>query len=143
MTIFIGALMTASICGTAIGGIVADRVGPNAAFAASAAIAALAGVIAWRMVPSSESIRDPEVQPPRRDARHAAQSGVPGVPPPGGDTIENSADRDPVLSGAVRLSEIGAGQADIARVLIIYSFMNIAAGPMAARSPTAGTPISP
>jgi MFS family permease len=134
MTIFIGALMTASICGTAIGGIVADRVGPNAAFAASAAIAALAGVIAWRMVPSSE------VHPvTRRSSLLAAMRDMLLNPAFLAFLLLAAIPSKIALTGILfylvplRLSEIGAGQADIARVLIIYSFMNIAAGPMVAR----------
>ena len=134
MTIFIGALMTASICGTAIGGIVADRVGPNAAFAASAAIAALAGVIAWRMVPPSE------VHPvTRRSSLLAAMRDMLLNPAFLAFLLLAAIPSKIALTGILfylvplRLSEIGAGQADIARVLIIYSFMNIAAGPMAAR----------
>ncbi|EWY40794.1 hypothetical protein N825_33230 [Skermanella stibiiresistens SB22] len=134
VTIFIGALMTASICGTAVGGIVADRVGPNVAFAASAAIAALSGLIAWRMVPPSD------VHPVTRKSSLLAAMR---------DMLVNPAFLVFLLLAAIpskvaltgilfylvplRLSEIGAGQADIARVLIIYSFINIAAGPMAAR----------
>lgn len=134
MTIFIGALMTASICGTAVGGIVADRVGPNAAFAASAAIAALAGVIAWRMVPSSE------IHPvTRRSSLLAAMRDMLLNPAFLAFLLLAAIPSKIALTGILfylvplRLSEIGAGQADIARVLIIYSFMNIAVGPMAAR----------
>lgn len=134
MTIFIGALMTASICGTAIGGIVADRVGPNAAFAASAAVAALAGVIAWRMVPPSEI--HPATQ---RSSLLAAMRDMLLNPAFLAFLLLAAIPSKIALTGILfylvplRLAEIGAGQADIARVLIIYSFMNIAAGPMAAR----------
>jgi MFS family permease len=134
MTIFIGALMTASICGTAVGGIVADRVGPSAAFATSAAIAALAGIIAWRMVPPSE------IHPvSRRSSLLAAMRDMLLNPAFLAFLILAAIPSKIALTGILfylvplRLSEIGAGQADIARVLIIYSFMNIAAGPVVSR----------
>ena len=49
MAIFVGVLMTATMCGTALGGIIADRIGYQPVFLISAALAAFAGVLAWRM----------------------------------------------------------------------------------------------
>ena len=134
VTIFIGALMTASICGTAVGGIVADRVGPSVAFATSAAIAALAGIIAWRMVPPSE------IHPvSQRSSLLAAMRDMLLNPAFLAFLVLAAIPSKIALTGILfylvplRLSEIGAGQADIARVLIIYSFMNIVAGPVVSR----------
>src|SRR5690606_18914225 len=44
MSTFIGVLMAASICGTAVGGIVADRVGYRAVFLLAAIVALFAGI---------------------------------------------------------------------------------------------------
>ncbi|MGF1681913.1 MFS transporter [Photobacterium minamisatsumaniensis] len=49
MSIFVGVLMTATMCGTALGGIIADRIGYQPVFFISAVLAAFAGLLAWRM----------------------------------------------------------------------------------------------
>jgi len=52
MAIFVGVLMTATMCGTALGGIIADRIGYQPVFMISAVLAAFAGVLAWQMLSS-------------------------------------------------------------------------------------------
>ncbi|WP_027858917.1 MFS transporter [Marinobacterium jannaschii] len=52
MAIFVGVLMTATMCGTALGGIIADRIGYQPVFMISAALAAFAGLLAWQMLSS-------------------------------------------------------------------------------------------
>ena len=49
MSIFVGVLMTATMCGTALGAIIADRIGYQPVFLLSALLAAFAGFLAWRM----------------------------------------------------------------------------------------------
>ena len=49
MAIFVGVLMTATMCGTALGAIIADRVGYQPVFLLSAILSCFAGVLAWRM----------------------------------------------------------------------------------------------
>ena len=49
MSIFVGVLMTATMCGTALGGIIADRIGYQPVFLISAVLACFAGLLAWRM----------------------------------------------------------------------------------------------
>ncbi|PSW21389.1 MFS transporter [Photobacterium sanctipauli] len=49
MSIFVGVLMTATMCGTALGGIIADRIGYQPVFLLSAVLAAFAGLLTWRM----------------------------------------------------------------------------------------------
>lgn len=49
MSIFVGVLMTATMCGTALGAIIADRIGYQPVFFVSAVLAAFAGLLAWRM----------------------------------------------------------------------------------------------
>ncbi|USD66336.1 MFS transporter [Vibrio sp. SCSIO 43136] len=50
MSIFVGVLMTATMCGTALGGIIADRIGYQPVFVLSAILACFAGLLAWRML---------------------------------------------------------------------------------------------
>ncbi|MGB0940771.1 MAG: MFS transporter [Marinomonas sp.] len=49
MAIFVGVLMTATMCGTALGAIIADRIGYQPVFLLSAILSSFAGVLAWRM----------------------------------------------------------------------------------------------
>lgn len=49
MSIFVGVLMTATMCGTALGGIIADRIGYQPVFLISAVLSCFAGLLAWRM----------------------------------------------------------------------------------------------
>lgn len=49
MAMFVGVLMTATMCGTALGAIIADRIGYQPVFLLSALLAAFAGILAWRM----------------------------------------------------------------------------------------------
>ncbi|NLS11790.1 MFS transporter [Vibrio sp. SM6] len=49
MAVFVGVLMTATMCGTALGAIIADRIGYQPVFLLSALLAVFAGVLAWRM----------------------------------------------------------------------------------------------
>jgi len=50
MAVFVGVLMSASMCGTAIGGILADRIGYRLVFVLAAVFALVAGAIAYRML---------------------------------------------------------------------------------------------
>lgn len=49
MAVFIGAIMVAAICGTSIGGVLADRLGFQATFFMSAALAALSAVFVYNV----------------------------------------------------------------------------------------------
>ncbi|CAA7621424.1 putative Multidrug resistance protein mdtG [Magnetospirillum sp. LM-5] len=48
--IYVGAVLTASICGTAMGGVLAERVGFDATFVVSAALAAISGWLVHRLL---------------------------------------------------------------------------------------------
>ncbi|MBC7951881.1 MAG: MFS transporter [Rhodospirillaceae bacterium] len=53
--VFVGAVLTASICGTAMGGVLAERVGFRATFFVSAVLVLLAGILISRMLASPET----------------------------------------------------------------------------------------
>lgn len=59
MAVFVGILMSATMCGTALGGIVADRIGYHPVFFLSAIFASIAGLCAWKMM--SAHVRDENV----------------------------------------------------------------------------------
>jgi MFS family permease len=52
--VYVGAVLTASICGTAIGGVLAERVGFEATFFFSAAVVLLSGGLVQRLMASAE-----------------------------------------------------------------------------------------
>ena len=57
MAVFVGVLMSASMCGTAIGGILADRIGYRAVFVLAALFALVAGAIAYRMLVADDDTK--------------------------------------------------------------------------------------
>lgn len=57
MAVFVGVLMSASMCGTAIGGILADRIGYRAVFVLAALFALVAGAIAYRMLVADDETK--------------------------------------------------------------------------------------
>ncbi|AEF53703.1 MFS transporter [Marinomonas posidonica] len=58
MAIFVGVLMTATMCGTALGAIIADRIGYQPVFFISAVLATFAGFLAWRMFSGSVDVSE-------------------------------------------------------------------------------------
>lgn len=58
MAIFVGVLMTATMCGTALGAIIADRIGYQPVFFISAVLATFAGFLAWRMFSGSVDLSE-------------------------------------------------------------------------------------
>lgn len=55
--VYVGAVLTASVCGNAFGGILAEHAGYRAAFFASAVLAVAAGVLAARLVDPAETVK--------------------------------------------------------------------------------------
>ena len=60
MAIFVGVLMTATMCGTAIGAILADWLGYNAVFLVAVTFACIAGLLGWNML--STDLPAPEIR---------------------------------------------------------------------------------
>ncbi|WP_207461224.1 MFS transporter [Azospirillum sp. SYSU D00513] len=135
MSAFVGVLMAASVCGTAIGGILADRLGYRPVFLFAAALAALAGFLAFRML-SGETVSGGAVRPGARSADYARLLGnrrfltlllLAAIP------------AKIVLTGflfyavPLYLAEFGASEAETGRVMILYSILIIAVGPWAGR----------
>ncbi len=135
VSVFVGVLMTANICGTAIGGILADRIGYRAAFLCSAGLAVLAGVVAMRMLPAMPG---PDAGQPRRQQLAelrtllaswrfvglALFAAIPGKI---------------VLTGflfysvPLYLGQLGVSEAEIGRIMMLYSLIIVFAGPWLSR----------
>ena len=64
LAVFVGIIMTASVCGPPIGGILADGLGPRWTFAVGGALALAATLLAWRDLPKTR-----EAKPIVRGAR--------------------------------------------------------------------------
>lgn len=138
MGVFVGVVMSATMCGTAIGGILADRLGFRETFMVAAGLAVLAAVLAWTL------LSDP----------HAAETQIHSVRPLQ-DTMRSAARllRNPrllwLLAGVLvpaatliaaflwylvplHLASIGNTPAVIARVLMLYYIALVVTAPLAA-----------
>lgn len=137
VAIFVAVIMSATMCGTAIGGILADRIGYRPVFWVAAALAIAAGVMAQRILTH-------EMGP---------TAVAPGTSTGGVDTIRTVLRNAPfvvfllcvaipanVLVAAflwyivpLYLSDLGATTAEIGRVLMIYYLVVFAGGQLASR----------
>lgn len=61
--VFVSAVLTASICGTAMGGVLAERIGQGATFWVAAGLVLLAGFIVHRLLAEVEGMRADEAAP--------------------------------------------------------------------------------
>ena len=61
MAVFVMAAMTGAVCGTAIGAVLADRIGYRGTFVASALLTAVAGLLAYRTMDRAAGRRAPRV----------------------------------------------------------------------------------
>lgn len=64
--VYVGAVLTASICGTGIGGVMAERLGFRATFTISAILAVIAGLLIYRLVDSARPKEAPRA-PAKRE----------------------------------------------------------------------------
>jgi len=136
--IFVGVTMAASVCGTAIGGILADRIGYRAVFGCAAMLCLVASVLAWRMMPaeppgegaSRRALRLSDVRMMLANPRFLALLMFAAIP------------GKVVLTGflfyavPIYLAELNATEGEIGRVMILYSLIIILAGPWLSRLAT-------
>ena len=138
---FVGIIMSATMCGTAIGGILADRMGYHAVFAIAALLALFAGAVAAGMLTNDN----------RGLFRSAVDSEVPAVSRLRSAAIVLSNLRFVLflLSVAIPanvivaaylwylaplyLSDLGATTSEIARVIMIYYLLIVLLSPLASR----------
>ena len=136
--IFVGVTMAASICGTAIGGILADRVGYRAVFGCAAMLCVVASFLAWRMMPAGR----PGQGGPRRALRFSDVRMMLANPRFLALLMFSAIPAKIVLTGflfyavPIYLTELKATEAEIGRVMILYSLVIILAGPWLSRLAT-------
>ncbi|GGB82498.1 hypothetical protein GCM10011352_05410 [Marinobacterium zhoushanense] len=135
MAVFVGVLMTATMCGTALGGIIADRIGYQPVFLLSAALAAFAGLLAWLML--SE-----EVDGQSKKAAAGSKGGIWAL-------ARNirfvciilfcAIPTKIILTGflyylvPLYLVSLDASQSEIGRIMMVYSLIIIPLGPIASQ----------
>jgi MFS family permease len=135
VSIFVGVIVSATMCGTAIGGILADRIGYRPVFVLAAALAIVAGFIAQRMLTRDKGEIHPvsEASPGRVERILVVLKNVRFVV-----FLLCSAIPANVLLAAflwylvpLYLFDLGARPAEIGRVMMVYYLLVIVAGPLA------------
>jgi MFS family permease len=136
MSVFVGTLMSASICGTAMGGIIADHVGYRAVFVVAAALCVVAAFVAWRMLKRMPVVGEGEHG--RRNGGGRVRGIVTNmrfmalvafVAVPGKIVLTGFL----FLAVPTYLSGLGATEGEIGRVMMIYSIVIIFLGPTVSR----------
>jgi predicted MFS family arabinose efflux permease len=134
MSVFVGVLMSANICGTAIGGILADRLGFRAVFVFAGALALLAGMLALRMLPPMNTAAVVSRSPRLADFRvmFASWRFV-------GLIVFASVPAKIILTGflfyavPLYLGRLGVSPAETGRIMMLYSLVIVFAGPWLSR----------
>lgn len=131
---FVAVVIGGTFCGTAVGGVLADRIGAGNTFLVGAALVAIAAFAAYRMMSTDEADSS------HRNATlpHAPRSAFSNTRFVGllfGIAIPANIMMAAFLWYIVplSLSDLGSRPADIGRTLMIYYLMTILVAPMAAR----------
>jgi predicted MFS family arabinose efflux permease len=137
MAIFVGVLMAATMCGTAIGGILADWIGYKSVFLVSVLLASIAGILGFLMLskqagvklekPNSSGEKVSSVSVLFRNTRFILIVLFCAIP------------AKIVLTGflylfvPIYLASLEASQTEIGRVMMLYSLIIIPTSPLASR----------
>jgi Arabinose efflux permease len=135
MAMFVGSVLAASICGPAIGGILADRIGYNWTFAVGAVAALCSGALAWRLLPATEKsktrggavLRFKDVSLVLSNPRFVAL------------VVGGAMPAKVILTGflyylaPLYLAQLGNGPSATGRILMLYGLMMVLMTPLAAR----------
>lgn len=135
--IYSGVLFAGIFCGTAMGGVLADRLGQDTVFLVSAALVLLAGLLVFRLIPGRRAQPPAERTPagkssvsiwaPLRNLRYAAL--VLGIAIPANVIFQAFV----AYLAALYLNDLGASAADIGRTLMVFFLMIALMGPATAR----------
>jgi predicted MFS family arabinose efflux permease len=135
MAIFVGVLMTATMCGTAIGAILADWLGYKPVFLIATAFSMLAGLLGWSMLstdlPASEAKKSPAgasrspIAILMRNTQFVLIVLFCAIP------------AKVILTGVlylfvpIYLASLDASQSEIGRIMMVYSLIIIPISPLA------------
>ena len=136
LAMFVGSVLAASICGPAIGGILADRIGYRWTFAVGSSMAMLAALLAWRLLRTSQESPGPERRALRfrdvgvvlRNPRFLALIGLGAMP------------AKIILTGflyylaPLYLAHLGNSQSATGRIMMLYGLMMVLMTPVVART---------
>jgi predicted MFS family arabinose efflux permease len=135
--IYSGVLFAGIFCGTAMGGVLADRLGQDTVFLVSAALVILAGLLVYRLIPGRRAQKPAEPAPaakssvsiwaPLGNLRYAAL--VLGIAIPANVIFQAFV----AYLAALYLNDLGASAADIGRTLMVFFLMIALMGPAMAR----------
>ncbi len=135
LAMFVGSVLAASICGPAIGGILADRIGYRMTFAVGAGLALLAAVIAFKMLDAPNSARTTTARALRlrdvvlvlRNPRFVSLVSLAAMP------------AKIILTGflyylaPLYLSDLGNSPSATGQIMMLYGLMMVLVTPVAAR----------
>ena len=133
--LFVSGIMAASICGPAIGGILADRIGYTATFCCAAALGAGAALVAFRLLDIAPTAKKPAASRPLRGIGRALATHPRFWLLMLGAAIPAKL----LLNGflfflvPLTLSEFGASRSEIGRVAMLYGLAALFLGPACAR----------
>jgi predicted MFS family arabinose efflux permease len=144
MALFVGGVLAASICGTAIGGILADRIGYSGTFLVGACLAALAGLLVLRLLPGEAGA----AAPARRMGAIGDLKGLLRSPRFMAIVLLGAMPAKIVLTGflyflaPLYLAELGNTPSAIGRFMMLYGLVMVLVTPLAARlADRAGRPM--
>lgn len=132
--LFVSGIMAASICGPAIGGILADRIGYTATFCCAAGLGAWAALVAFRLLDAT-----PPPQPAPRGSLRGTGRALATHPRFALLMLGAAIPAKLLLNGflfflvPLTLSEFGASRSEIGRVAMIYGLAALFLGPTCAR----------
>ena len=132
--VYVGAVLTASVCGTGIGGVLAERTGYRATFVIAAALAVIAGLLIHRLMGTAPPATDPRLPRKRallvllRNWRFSALVVFAAIP------------SKIALTGfffflvpLTLLQDVSTDLGDVARIMMFYPISVVMLSPLAAR----------
>lgn len=132
--LFVSGIMAASICGPAIGGILADRIGYTATFCCAAALGASAALVAIHLL---DSVSTPK--PPSRRLRRGTVRALAAHPRFLLLMVGAAVPAKLLLNGflfflvPLTLAELGDSRSEIGRIAMLYGLAALFLGPACAR----------
>jgi predicted MFS family arabinose efflux permease/HAMP domain-containing protein len=135
MAVFIGVVMSGSMCGTAIGGILADRLGFNNVFFVAAVFAFIAGVLALQMMKATTPNNTKAKKSAVKESKWSVFKNTEFV----SIVVFSAIPAKIILTGflyylvPVALSELGSSVAEIGRIMMLYPLLIIPLSPVIAR----------
>jgi len=135
MAVFVGVLMTATMCGTALGGIIADRIGYQPVFLLSALLTGLAGLLAWLMLSADVDKRSTQAAAGSKGSLKALAGNARFLC----IVLFCAIPAKIILTGflyymvPLYLVSLDASQSEIGRIMMVYSLIIIPLGPLASR----------